>query len=314
MKKSLILLFGIVALSYSCKEKKSMKAGVKMQDFIIEISKYARAQDPDFILIPQNGEEVLFQNTDPESAVNSDLVAAIDGFGVEELFYNNGSYAPDDYRLNMLRKVSPGLKILVADYLSDDSNYPDALQAANAEQFIAFPRYNANYDYKYIPSVVYHENNNNIQTLAQAKNYLYLISTDNYSDKSSFLSAIQQTNFDVVIIDAFFGDELLTSTDVASLKTKQNGAQRLVISYMNIGSAEKYRYYWKKGWGLHHPLWLKKKYDGYKDEIWVKFWKDEWQEIIYGNSDSYTQKLLNAGFDGAYLDNIEAFYFLYHKD
>lgn len=314
MKKSLILLFGILALSYSCKEKKSQKAGVKMQDFIIAISKYARAQDPDFILIPQNGEEVLFQNTDPESAVNSDLVAAIDGFGVEELFYNNGSYAPDDYRLNMLRKVSPGLKILVADYLSDDSNYPDALQAANAEQFIAFPRYNSNYDYKYIPSVVYHENNNNIQTLAQAKNYLYLISTDNYSDKSSFLSAIQQTNFDVVIIDAFFGDELLTSTDVASLKTKQNGAQRLVISYMNIGSAEKYRYYWKKGWGLHHPLWLKKKYDGYKDEIWVKFWKDEWQEIIYGNSDSYTQKLLNAGFDGAYLDNIEAFYFLYHKD
>lgn len=314
MKKILILLFGVLALSYSCKEKKSMKAGTKMQDFIIGISKYARAQDPNFILIPQNGEEVLFQNTDPENAVNSDLVAAIDGYGVEELFYNNGSYAPDDYRLNMLRKVSPGLKVLVADYLSDDSNYPDALQAANSEQFIAFPRYNANYDYKYIPSTVYHENSNNIQTLAQAQNYLYLISTDNYSDKSSFLSAIQQTNFDVVIIDAFFGDELLTSTDVASLKTKQNGAQRLVISYMNIGSAEKYRYYWKKGWGLHHPLWLKKKYDGYKDEIWVKFWKDEWQEIIYGNSDSYTQKLLNAGFDGAYLDNIEAFYFLYHKD
>lgn len=314
MKKSFVLLFGILALSYSCKEKKSEKAGVKMQDFIISISKFARAQDPDFILIPQNGEEVLFQNTDPESGVNTDLVAAIDGFGVEELFYNNGSYAPDEYRLNMLRKVSPGVKILVADYLSDDSNYPDALQAANGEQFIAFPRYNANYDYQYIPAVVYHENANNIQTLAQAQNYLYLISTENYPDKSGFLSAIQQTNFDVVIIDAFFGDELLTASEVASLKTKQNGAQRLVISYMNIGSAEKYRYYWKKGWGLHHPLWLKKKYDGYKDEIWVKFWKDEWQEIIYGNSDSYTQKLLNTGFDGAYLDNIEAFYFLYHKD
>lgn len=314
MNKSIILLFGILALSYSCKEKKSEKAGVKMQDFILSISKFARAQDPDFILIPQNGEEVLFQNTDPESGVNTDLVAAIDGFGVEELFYNNGSYAPDEYRLNMLRKVSPGVKILVADYLSDDSNYPDALQAANGEQFIAFPRYNANYDYQYIPAVVYHENTNNIQTLVQAQNYLYLISTENYPDKSGFLSAIQQTNFDVVIIDAFFGDELLTASEVASLKTKQNGAQRLVISYMNIGSAEKYRYYWKKGWGLHHPLWLKKKYDGYKDEIWVKFWKDEWQEIIYGNSDSYTQKLLNTGFDGAYLDNIEAFYFLYHKD
>jgi cysteinyl-tRNA synthetase len=307
--------FLIIGLSlFSCKAKKTEKAGVRMQDFIIAISNYARTQDPDFILIPQNGEEVLFNDVDPDKGLNPALIEAIDGFGVEELFYNDGSYAPDDYRLGMLRQVNSSLKVMVADYLSDDGNYNDAFQAADAEQFIAFPRYYSNYDYKAIPSTVYHENANNIQTLAQAQNYLYLISTDNYSDKASFLAAIQQTNFDVVIIDAFFGDELLTSTDVTSLKTKLNGGQRLVISYMNIGSAEKYRYYWKKSWGLHHPLWLKKKYDGYKDEIWVKFWKDEWQEIIYGNDDSYTKKLLNAGFDGAYLDNIEGFYFLYHKD
>ncbi|WP_430405131.1 endo alpha-1,4 polygalactosaminidase [Fluviicola sp.] len=312
MSKLSLLLVGILFL-LSCKEKKTVKAGIKMQDFIIAISDYARAQDPDFILIPQNGEEILFEDTDPEKGVNARLIQAIDGYGVEELFYNGDSYAPDDYRLGMLRQVNSSLKVMVADYLSN-ADATVAFQAADAEQFIAFPRENANYDYKYIPSTVHHENANNIQTLAQAQNYLYLISTDNYSDKATFLSAIQQTNFDVVIIDAFFGDELLTSSEVASLKTKLNGGQRLVISYMNIGSAEKYRYYWKKSWGLHHPLWLKKKYDGYKDEIWVKFWKDEWQEIIYGNDDSYTKKLLNAGFDGAYLDNIEGFYFLYHKD
>jgi len=312
MSKLSLLLIGILFL-ISCKEKKTVKAGVKMQDFIIAISDYARAQDPDFILIPQNGEEILFEDTDPEKGVNARLIQAIDGYGVEELFYNGDSYSADDYRLGMLRKVNSSLKVMVADYLSN-ADAAGAFQAADAEQFIAFPRENANYDYKYIPATVHHENADNIQTLAQAQNYLYLISTDNYSDKATFLSAIQQTNFDVVIIDAFFGDELLTSTDVAGLKIKSNGAQRLVISYMNIGSAEKYRYYWKKTWGVHHPLWLKKKYEGYKDEIWVKFWKDEWQEIIYGNDDSYTKKLLNAGFDGAYLDNVEAYYFLYHKD
>lgn len=308
------LLFSLIAgYSFSCKEKKTLKAGNKMQDFVISISKYARAQDPNFILIPQNGEEILFEDVDPEKELKTDLIQAIDGYGVEELFYNGDSYAPDTYRLDILRKVNSSLKVMVADYLSDD-NISGAFQSVDTEQFIAFPRASSNYDYKTIPAIIHHENANNIQTLAQAQNYLYLISTDNYSDKTSFLSAIQQTNFDVVIIDAFFGDDLLTSTDVASLKTKLNGGQRLVISYMNIGSAEKYRYYWKKSWGLHHPLWLKKKYDGYKDEIWVKFWKDEWQEIIYGNDDSYTKKLLNAGFDGAYLDNIEGFYFLYHKD
>ncbi|TSJ45422.1 endo alpha-1,4 polygalactosaminidase [Fluviicola chungangensis] len=307
------LLFLIALCGFSCKEKKTVKAGIKMQDFVIAISQYARAQNPNFILIPQNGEEILFEDTDPEKGLRADLIQAIDGYGVEELFYN-GAYSPDDYRLGMLRKVNSSLKIMVADYLDNDSNASGAFQSADAEQFIAFPRNTNNYDYLYIPATVHNENANDIHTLDQAKNYLYLISTDNYSDKASFLSAIQQTNFDVIIIDAFFGDELLTASDVTSLKTKQNGGQRLVISYMSIGSAEKYRYYWKKSWGLHHPLWLKKKYDGYKDEIWVKFWKDEWQEVIYGNDDSYTKKLLNAGFDGAYLDNVEAYYFLYHKD
>ncbi len=48
------LLFALIACcGFACKEKKTVKAGIKMQDFIISISNYARAQDPDFILIPQ---------------------------------------------------------------------------------------------------------------------------------------------------------------------------------------------------------------------------------------------------------------------
>lgn len=312
MRKFLFFLLAGSAF-FSCKEKKTEKAGVRMQEFILAISEYARAQDPDFILIPQNGEEILFNDIDPEKGLRTDLIQAIDGYGVEELFFNGG-YAPDDYRLGMLRKVNTSLKVMAADYLNSDSDTTQVFQLADAEQFIAFPRNNANYDYKFVPGTVHHENNNDIQTLAQAQNYLYLISSEDLPDKTAFLSVIQHTNFDVVIIDAFYNDALLTSSEVASLKTKLNGGKRLVIAYMSIGSAEKYRYYWKKSWGLHHPLWLKKKYDGYTDEIWVKFWKDEWKEIIYGNDDSYTKKLLNAGFDGAYLDNIEGFYFLYHKD
>jgi cysteinyl-tRNA synthetase len=118
----------------------------------------------------------------------------------------------------------------------------------------------------------------------------------------------------VVLIDLYYEDTPLGAADIERLKTKKNGGRRLVISYISIGSAEKYRYYWKKGWGPHHPLWLKKKYDGYPDECWVKFWKKAWQEIIYGNDDSYMKKIIDAGFDGAYLDNVEAYYALYHKD
>jgi cysteinyl-tRNA synthetase len=182
------------------------------------------------------------------------------------------------------------------------------------EGFICFPRTSSNYHYTQVPDSVIQPNTNDITQLSQAQNYLYLISTDNFSSKQGMINAIAATNYDIVLIDLFFNEEEWTSSEIGQLKNKANGGQRKVISYISIGSAEKFRYYWKKGWGLHHPLWLKRKYEGYDDEFWVKFWKKDWQDIIYGNDDSYMKKILNAGFDGAYLDNVEAYYFLYYKD
>jgi len=39
----------------------------------------------------------------------------------------------------------------------------------------------------------------------------------------------------------------------------------------------------------------------------VKFWEAEWQNIIYGNENSYLKKILDAHFDGVYLDIIDTF-------
>ena len=85
------------------------------------------------------------------------------------------------------------------------------------------------------------------------------------------------------------------------------------VFYINIGSAENFRYYWDGNWIIGDPAWIKKKYEGYQDEFYVEFWNPEWQKIIYGNNNSYMKKILDAGFDGAYLDNVEAYYFLYNK-
>jgi len=303
----------LLALISGCfREKRSDNAAGKMQEFVIEISKYARGIDPDFIIIPQNGVELGFNNIDPSEGFNADYLNAIDGMGVEELFYD-GELTSDEERLGMLRKLRSTEKILSAEFVTADSQISDAFQRNDAEGFSCFVRNSANYDYKFLPDSVHQENNNNIHTLADAANHLYMISNDQYTSKQDMLNAISATNFDVVLIDLFFEEEAFSSSEIQQLKTKANGASRLVIAYMNIGSAENFRYYWKKGWGLHHPLWLKKKYDGYKDEFWVKFWKKDWQKIIYGNDDSYTKKILDAGFDGVYLDNVEAYYFLYFK-
>jgi len=283
-----------------------------MQEFVINLSNYAKEFDADFIVIPQNGPELAFNYLDPSDGENGAYMVAIDGLGIEELFYN-GTYSPDNERLSMLQKLVASKKIMVAEYVSDDSKVADAIEKNTTEGFICFPRINSNYDYKQIPDSVINENTNDILSLQDAQNYLYMISTDNYATKQEMINAISATNFDVILIDLFFDDMEFTSSEIQQLKIKQNGSKRLVISYMNIGAAESYRYYWKSKWKLHHPGWLKKPYEGFEDEIWVKFWKKEWQEIIYGNEDSYTKKIVNAAFDGVYLDNVEVYYFLYFE-
>lgn len=315
IRSSLIstLVFMLFIFGACNKDKKIDKAGLKMQDFIRNISSYARSIDSDFIIIPQNGIELAHVDVNAENELDTYFLSSIDGFGIEELFYNGGA-VEDDGRLASARKVKQSKQILVADYTDTELGYQDALSKNANEGFLSFPRRENNYDYLYIPSEIQNETSDDIQSLNQAKNYLYLISTGNYSDKSSFLGAIASSNFDVVIIDLFFGDDAFTSTEIQALKTKANGGKRLVIAYMSIGSAEKYRYYWKKHWARQHPIWIKKRYDGYKDEFWVNFWNENWKDIIYGNEESYTKRILNASFDGAYLDNVEAYYFLYRND
>jgi len=309
---SLLILFIFLSCS---KEKRSDKAFGNMQDFVIHISNYAHELNSDFIIIPQNGIELAFNDQDPANGLNLAYLNAIDGVGVEELFYN-GDYALDAERLSMLQQVKQSKKVLVSEYVNNDAFISDAYIQNEVKSFICFTRTSQNYDYIQIPDTIPNENNLNIMQLSQAQNYLYLIGPDEtqFPSKEAYIASISSTNYDVILIDLFFNDEELSATDINQLKTKANGGSRLVISYINIGAAEKDRYYWKSGWRLLHPLLIKRKYEGYDREYWVRFWKSNWQEIIYGNDDSYMKKILNAGFDGAYLDNVEAYYFLYYKD
>jgi len=91
------------------------------------------------------------------------------------------------------------------------------------------------------------------------------------------------------------------------LKTKANGGSRLVLGYMSIGEAEDYRYYWDESWLDNEPDWLDEENRQWEGNYKVKYWNEDWQAIIYGNDQSYTKRILDAGFDGVYLDIIEAF-------
>jgi len=294
------------------KEELTNLAGLKMQEFVINSSIYAKKLKPNFIIIPQNGLELGFTQLDPNNPVNLSYSDAIDGYGIEELFYNANSKV-DSYKIKMVKVLKSNKPILVSENIKVSEAIPAILARNKSEGFLCFARSSSNYDYKEIPRAIPDENANDILQLSDAQNYLYLINSASYKTRDSFLNAIALTNYDLLIIDLFYDNMPFSADEIQLLKTKANGGKRLVLSYLNIGSAENWRYYWRKNWKLNSPTWLLKKYAGYDNEIYVQFWNPEWQKIIYGNDTSYLKKIINAGFDGAYIDNVEAYYFLYNN-
>jgi cysteinyl-tRNA synthetase len=119
------------------------------------------------------------------------------------------------------------------------------------------------------------------------------------------LTAIRNTTFDLVIIDySNDGTEQgeFTPAQINALKHSPAG-DKIVLSYMSIGEAEDYRFYWNDSWTPGNPAWLDQENPDWEGNYKVRYWQSEWQNIIL----QYTDRLLDADFDGAYLDIIDAY-------
>lgn len=271
---------------------------------------YAKNIDPDFLIVPQNGQEILTTNSDPDGPLATDYIDAIDAVGREDLFYgytgdDKATPAADRDFLISLCDVAKdnGKLVMVTDYCSTHSKMDDSYDQNDAKGYVSFAA-----DHRELnnipayPAAIHNVNENDITSASDVKNFLYLINPE-FSTKQQFIEAVQATNYDLVLVDLYFNEEELTAADIESLKTKANGGSRLVICYMSIGEAEDYRYYWngldKNLICLENPNW--------KGNFAVKYWEADWKSVIYGNEQSYLKKILDAGFNGVYLDIIEAY-------
>ena len=288
----------------------------EMRDFVQNISAYAKAINPDFFIIPQNGVELTGKASGNLIRPETAYLNAIDGVGQEDLFYG---YDADDKEtpetvqaflktyLDMAKET--GVTILVTDYCFTHSKMDHSYTANSESGYISFAADHRDLDnIPGYPVPIYHENNMIINTLDSIRNFLYLINPDNeFATKQAFIQAIKNTNYDLLITDLFFDGIAFTAQEVTELKQKANGGKRLVISYMSIGEAENYRYYWQDDWKPGNPSFIQNENPDWQGNYVVRYWDSQWQHIIFGNDDSYLKKILDAGFDGAYLDIIDAY-------
>jgi len=117
------------------------------------------------------------------------------------------------------------------------------------------------------------------------------------------LDRVAQT-FRIINIDADPGAGNFTSAQITCLKA--GGANR-VLSYLNLGSMESFRTYWKQvpsGFiaGTDNRAAQRGFYSGYPDEVWMAPSNKDYQYLVL---DYIAPRLVAQGVDGFYFDNLE---------
>ena len=140
--------------------------------------------------------------------------------------------------------------------------------------------------------------------LPGATSYIYWLSDVD-------LDVIAAEHPSVTVIDyAFDGSDetAFTAEEIDQLRAAMSEPAK-VIAYMSIGEAEEYRYYWQDDWSPGSPDWIVQENPDWEGNFKVEFWDDDWQANIFGNASSYLDRVISVGFDGVYLDIIDAYEF-----
>ena len=137
------------------------------------------------------------------------------------------------------------------------------------------------------------------------------IRTWGYQLQNDDPAIIANSPYDLVVMD-YQRDPAVgppfSPADLARMKKKPDGSRRFVIAYISIGEAENYRFYWgDRNWGdirNRTPL-IEKENPEWPGNLSVKYWEQEWQNLILNDADSYINRIMDAGFDGIYLDKVD---------
>ena len=122
---------------------------------------------------------------------------------------------------------------------------------------------------------------------------------------------IADAGHDLVILEfaSYDGEEVpYTAAELAQMRGADD---TLIVSYLSVGEAESYRFYWDTPEvqairatvvEAENPEW--------EENFKVRYWLDEWQQVIF----DYVDRIIDGGFNGLYLDIIDGYEYWEEKD
>jgi cysteinyl-tRNA synthetase, unknown class len=119
------------------------QAATLMIEFVQRIAQHARANHPDFVVVPQNAVDIIeYADADQRAA----YLAAIDGIAIEDTFFypshdedENAPYDPQEYVIEVLRAYQDAeLPIFAVDYITEPELIAQFYEASHQHGYIPY--------------------------------------------------------------------------------------------------------------------------------------------------------------------------------
>ena len=133
-------------------------------------------------------------------------------------------------------------------------------------------------------------------------------------EEDGAVEALVNSAYDMLVIEPTRSVRGSAGFDTAGLVARLHQRGKLVLAYIDIGEAEDYRLYWEEDWqapgqGMagEPDFLVTLDPDGWSGNYPVAFWDERWKAIVIYDDESLLNMALADGFDGVYMDWIEAF-------
>jgi cysteinyl-tRNA synthetase len=133
---------------------------------------------------------------------------------------------------------------------------------------------------------------------------------------------LAQVPHDLIVMDFSADGSGATRFSQAEIDAIKDGpgGRSVAVAYMSIGEASEFRDHWDSSWtdnGLasgrlssHAPDWLGPTNPDWPESRKVRYWDPDWQDVIYNDARTgWLDEIVSQGFDAAYLDIVDAYYY-----
>ncbi len=155
---------------------------------------------------------------------------------------------------------------------------------------------------------------NRLALLRDSQTFMYQIAE---LEAPGAIAALAATEYPMIVIEPTYTVKGMESFDVQgminSLRRTPSGKYRIILAYVDIGEAENYRTYWVSTWEApvgstpgNPDFIIHADPDGWSGNYPVAYWDARWKAIWLG-SGGLVEQLAHYGFDGIYMDWVEAY-------